>query len=134
MSSDRYSRVFIAVGKVVVSRELICKVVDGFYTKVRDDDVLGPIFESKLYGQWQPHLEKMYDFWTNVIHGATLYSGDPIKAHMQVGSIEPQHFSRWLSLFEDTLREECADDEQINAFLAPAERMATAMISRIYQD
>lgn len=131
MSSDKYNRVFIAVGKVVVSRELICRVVDAFYTKVRGDDVLGPIFESKLHGQWQPHLEKMYDFWTNVIHGSSLYSGDPIKAHMQVGSIEPQHFSRWISLFEETLKEECASEEQLNAFLAPAQRMATAMISHI---
>lgn len=131
MSSDKYNRVFIPVGQVVVSRELICKVVDAFYIKVQGDDVLGSIFESKLHGQWQPHLEKMYDFWTNVIHGATLYSGDPIKAHMQVGSIEPQHFSRWIELFEETLKEECAGDEQINAFLAPAKRMAIALNSRI---
>ena len=131
MSSYKYNRVFIPVGQVVVSRELICQVVDAFYIKVQGDDVLGPIFESKLHGQWQPHLEKMYDFWTNVIHGSSLYSGDPIKAHVQVGSIEPQHFSLWISLFEDTLKEECASEEQISAFLAPAQRMATALISRI---
>lgn len=126
-----YNRVFVPVGQVLVSRDLICKVVDAFYTKIRGDEVLGPFFEAKLHGQWQPHLEKMNDFWTNVIHGATLYKGDPVQAHIQVGSIEPQHFSRWLEVFEVTLKEQCASEEQVNAFLQPAKRMATALISRI---
>lgn len=126
-----YNRVFVPIGQVVVSRELICKVVDAFYTKIEGDEVLGPIFESKVHGQWQPHLEKMYDFWTNVIHGATLYKGDPVQAHVRVGSIEQRHFSRWLEVFEVTLHEQCASEEQVNAFLQPAKRMATALISRI---
>ena len=40
----------------------IRKVVDVFYERVREDVVLGPVFESHLAGNWDAHMPRMYAF------------------------------------------------------------------------
>ena len=116
--------------RIGVDRKLICAVVDSFYSNIQKDTVLGPVFESRLHGEWAPHLEKMYDFWTTVIEGKMAYSGDPVRAHMEVKSIELEHFELWIELFEKTLEDVCDNEEQIEVFLGPAKRMARALSSR----
>lgn len=117
--------------RIGVDRKLICAVVDSFYSSIQKDDVLGPVFESQLHGDWAPHLEKMYDFWTTVIEGKMAYSGDPVRAHMEVKEIKREHFDLWLELFDKTLQDVCDTEEQIDVFLGPAKRMARVLIARI---
>ena len=38
------------------------RLVRDFYVRIRADERLGPIFEAKLHGQWEPHLLRMIDF------------------------------------------------------------------------
>lgn len=73
-----------------------------FYDRVRDDDLLGPIFERRLEGKWDEHLERMCDFWSSILHATGRYRGDPVGSHARIPDLSPHHFDRWISLFEET--------------------------------
>lgn len=77
-------------------------MVDTFYEKVQQDQLLGPIFESRIQGQWPKHLERMYRFWSTILLGAQTYSGTPFAPHATM-PLEQHHFDRWLDLFNDTV-------------------------------
>jgi hemoglobin len=79
-------------------------LVDSFYGKVRNDDLLGPVFEEKLSGHWDSHLQTMYKFWGMALLGESGYSGHPLSRHLPL-PIEQAHFNRWLHLFFETLNE-----------------------------
>lgn len=77
-------------------------LVDEFYGKVAQDDLLAPIFNFRLSTYWQPHLEKMYTFWDAALFGVKGYMGNPFSKHATL-EIEETHFERWLGLFNDTV-------------------------------
>ena len=79
-------------------------LVDTFYGKVREDQLIGPIFNDRIQDRWPEHLSKMYTFWQTVLLGPHTYYGSPFPPHAQlpVGQI---HFERWLELFSTTLNE-----------------------------
>lgn len=79
-------------------------LVDDFYTKVRQDALLGPVFEERIHNEWSRHLEKMYTFWETLLLGRQSYSGSPFLKHadLPIGEV---HFERWLQLFYETLDE-----------------------------
>ena len=79
-------------------------LVDAFYTKVRQDDLLGPVFASAIEGDWQPHLNRMYDFWNAALFSVPGFKGNPFAKHAPL-PIKPQHFARWLQLFNQTVDE-----------------------------
>jgi hemoglobin len=79
-------------------------LVDSFYSKIRTDDLLGPIFQEKIGDDWDPHLEKMYKFWGMALFAQSGYSGHPLSKHLNL-PIEETHFNRWLHLFLATLSE-----------------------------
>jgi hemoglobin len=109
-----------------VSEENIRQVVDAFYDKVRKDPDLGPIFAIAIPGDWQPHLEKMYAFWSSVILTTGRYKGNPVVKHFAVAGIRQDLFAVWLSLFDET----CVDlfDETISgAFRSKAGRIAESL-------
>ncbi|WP_306644026.1 group III truncated hemoglobin [Sanyastnella coralliicola] len=84
--------------------EKVQLLVDSFYGKVRSDDLLGPIFENVVQGNWQPHLEKMYRFWQTILLFEHTYSGSPFPPHAKL-PIDKSHFKRWLELFRATVKE-----------------------------
>jgi hemoglobin len=77
--------------------------VDDFYSEVRKDDLLGPVFESKLAGRWDAHMEKMYDFWNTILFSNGSYKGSPYQKHEPLPVVR-EHFARWMELFEKVLR------------------------------
>ena len=79
-------------------------LVDGFYDKVRKDELLGPVFESRIPTDeaWPSHLERMYQFWTTVLFAQPLYRGNPFMKHIPLG-INKTHFKRWIHLFTETV-------------------------------
>lgn len=76
--------------------------VDEFYTKVRRDDLIGPVFLEVIPGDWRPHLDKMYAFWNAVLFGVAGFKGNPFSKHAPL-PIEQEHFDRWLELFAATI-------------------------------
>ena len=79
-------------------------LVDIFYTKVREDGLLGPIFNERIAGRWPAHLEKMYRFWQTVLLEDHTYHGSPFAPHANM-PLEKVHFDRWLELFHKTIDE-----------------------------
>ncbi len=79
--------------------------VDAFYEAVRNDELIGPVFENQIEaGNWPIHLERMYRFWNTVLFGKQDYRGNPFSKHRQL-PIQEKHFERWLSLLNQTLDE-----------------------------
>ena len=109
-----------------VSEDGIRQLVDAFYAKVRIDPELAPIFERAIPGDWQPHLTKMYAFWSSVMLTTGRYKGNPVAKHLAIPGIQPHLFQRWLRLFNETCRE--LFDEPVSAeFRAKAERIAESL-------
>ena len=81
-------------------------MVHVFYARARSDAVLGPIFEKHVGHRWDAHLSALVDFWSSVALMSGRYSGKPHLAHVPLG-LAPEHFDRWLTLFEATVPEVC---------------------------
>ncbi|MBS1647518.1 MAG: group III truncated hemoglobin [Bacteroidetes bacterium] len=79
-------------------------LVDSFYTKVREDEMLAPIFNDRIQDRWPIHLEKMYRFWQTVLLSEHTYYGSPFVPHAQL-PVDKEHFDQWLKLFFATVDE-----------------------------
>ncbi|HSV11953.1 MAG TPA: group III truncated hemoglobin [Hanamia sp.] len=90
--------------KDILNIEDIKLLVDTFYDKVREDQLIGPIFDEKIQDRWPEHLAKMYTFWQTVLLGEHTYYGSPFPPHANL-PVEQIHFERWLALFAETLNE-----------------------------
>ena len=90
----------------IVREESIAALVDRFYTRVRQDEVLGPVFAEKIGDEWEPHLETMRAFWSSLMLASGRYKGNPMVKHLllmpRIGS---QHFERWLEIWKQTAAE-----------------------------
>jgi hemoglobin len=97
--------------------------VDEFYTKVRKDELIGPVFSAVIKGDWQPHLDKMYAFWDAALFSVPGYKGNPFAKHVPL-QIAQEHFDRWITLFFDTINAHfegpIADDTKHRAQLIAA--------------
>lgn len=79
-------------------------MVHAFYARVRDDDVLGPIFGAKI-SDWDHHLARMVDFWSSTLRGTARFSGTPMSKHVALPNLQAATFERWLELFHATTAE-----------------------------
>ena len=79
-------------------------LVDGFYAKVGQDALLGPVFNDVAHVDWPRHLPVMYDFWSSLLLGTTRYHGRPFPKHVPL-PIDAAHFQRWVALFEANVNE-----------------------------
>lgn len=80
-------------------------LVEGFYARVRDDALIGPIFADRIT-DWAPHLAQMKLFWSSVALSTGVYQGRPMPKHLPL-PIDARHFDRWLELFVETARTLC---------------------------
>ena len=109
-----------------VSEDGIRRLVDAFYDKVRLDAELAPIFLRAIPGDWEPHLTRMYAFWSSVMLTTGRYKGNPVVKHLVIPDIQPHLFERWLALFNET----CGalfDDGVSEDFRAKAGRIAESL-------
>jgi len=88
--------------KDIEGLEDIKVLVDDFYDKIREDELLAPIFNFRLSTHWVPHLEKMYTFWNAALFGVKGYSGNPFMKHATM-ELDPEHFERWINMFNKTI-------------------------------
>ncbi len=86
----------------ITTAEDVTLLVHTFYDKVREDNLLGPVFENVVQGQWQPHLEKMCSFWNTVLLNQKGYQGSPFNAHKPL-ALTNDHFEHWIQLFHETV-------------------------------
>lgn len=90
----------------IASKNDIQLLVDSFYTVARQDELLGPIFNTIIGDDWSHHMPRMYDFWDMVIFAVPGYTGNPVKTHVDVDkrmAMNQEHFERWLELWTTTV-------------------------------
>ncbi len=109
-----------------LDRPFIGRLVREFYRRVRDDERLGPIFDGVIGEDWEPHLEKLTDFWSAVMLKNGAYSGRPVPAHMKLKQVRAEDFEIWLGIFRRTAADLC-DPEVAAAFVQRAERIAESL-------
>jgi hemoglobin len=83
------------------TEEEVKALVHAFYSKVRKDPVLAPIFESHI-ANWDHHLARIVDFWSSALRGTARYKGAPMPKHVALPGLSPALFHRWLALFRET--------------------------------
>ena len=108
-----------------VTEDMIETLVRAFYGKVRGDETLGPIFAARI-DDWEPHLKKMFDFWSSVTLMSGRYHGTPMPVHARIAGIGAEHFARWLELFADTAQEVCPP-EAAALFVDRSQRIAQSL-------
>ncbi|BBK32231.1 hemoglobin [Stella humosa] len=105
-----------------IDEAMIRRLVHAFYGAVRADPLIGPVFLGQVK-DWDRHLAQMCDFWSSVALMTGRYHGRPMAPHIRLG-LERAHFDRWLALFEETARRECAGDAAAAHFVERAHRIA----------
>jgi hemoglobin len=89
-----------------IDEAMIAELVDRFYARVREDELIGPVFEARIE-DWDEHLVKLRAFWSSVVLMTGRYKGQPMPVHAAIFEITDAHFERWLSLFADTAKKVC---------------------------
>ncbi|MET4805063.1 group III truncated hemoglobin [Limibacillus sp. MBR-115] len=112
------------VARTGIDETMIDRLVRRFYAKVRDDSLLGPIFDARVE-DWEVHLQRMCAFWSSVALLSGRYHGNPMVKHMPL-PVDSLHFDRWLDLFRRTVREVCPPAAEAH-FIDRAERIAESL-------
>lgn len=109
-----------------ITPEMIEQLVLTFYEKVRNDQMIGPIFNRIIKDNWPTHLERMCVFWGAIMLKTGAYKGRPVPKHTAIENLTPDHFKRWLSLFRQTARG-LNNQEIADIFIDRAERIAESL-------
>ncbi|MCO4813509.1 MAG: group III truncated hemoglobin [Flavobacteriales bacterium] len=74
-------------------------LVNTFYSKVVEDDILAPFFKNL---DFNIHMPKMISFWAFVLLDEAGYKTDVTEKHMKM-RLKKEHFDQWLLLFNETV-------------------------------
>lgn len=107
-----------------IDETLIDALVEGFYDRVRQDALIGPVFSARI-SDWGPHLEQMKLFWSSVALSTGVYQGRPMPKHLPL-PIDARHFDRWLEIFERTAHDLCPP-AAADHFVVRARRIAQSL-------
>ena len=107
-----------------IDETMIEQLVRCFYARVREDELLGPIFNSRIT-DWEPHLQRICEFWSSVVLSSGVYHGQPMRMHLPL-PVDAQHFDHWLHLFEQTARE-LFSEPIASYFIERAQRIARSI-------
>ncbi len=104
-------------------------LVDTFYGRIQQDEMLGIIFNQNIQDRWPEHLAKMYKFWQTLLLNEYTYDGRPFPphAHLPIGQ---QHFGQWLIIFNKTVDELFVGEKATEAKWR-AEKMAVMFQSKL---
>ena len=111
-----------------VTEQMISDVINDFYGRVRQDTLLSPIFDAAIGDSWEPHLQKIRDFWLTATRLGGHYGGRGfMPAHLNLSGISSEHMDRWLWLFRQTVDERCSP-EAADALFDIAFRMGESIL------
>ncbi len=117
----------------IKDRKDIELIVNTFYEKVRNNTILGYIFNDVANINWEAHLPKMYSFWASILLGEHSFSGNPMQKHIALSKITAmtdKEFSEWLHLFIQTI-DELFMGEKANEAKLRAANIARLMLHNI---
>ena len=125
---DRSERRAAVVEEIVVrtgiDEAMIDRLVRAFYARIREDPMLGPVFEARIV-DWETHLQRMCAFWSSVALMTGRYHGQPMEKHLPL-PVDARHFDRWLALFEETAHAVCPP-AAAEHFVERAHRIAASL-------
>lgn len=79
----------------------IARLVPAFYDRIRQDAVLGRIFNGAI-DDWPHHLQVLQNFWSSVLLTSGRYKGQPMVAHFRhEKAMTADNFARWLDLWQE---------------------------------
>lgn len=116
---------------VGIDEAFIARLVDEFYTAIRADDLLGPIFLTRI-ADWPSHLGQMNRFWQSILLGTASFNGNPMLKHIAIPHLDETHFTRWLEIFYATLRSITADEAAISMVGGKARMIASSLLNASY--
>jgi hemoglobin len=121
--------------KDIASRKDIEHLVNEFYTKVRQDETLGYIFDDVMKIDWDHHIPILVDFWETILLDTGSYTRNAMGEHFKVNQLvklEGKHFSTWLSLFDSTVDENFTG-EKAELAKKRAHAVASVMLLKMQQ-
>jgi hemoglobin len=120
----------------ISSRRDIELLITSFYGKVKQDPVIGFIFNDIVKVNWEEHLPIMFDFWETLLLNETKYSRNAMGIHFDINrkvKLEEKHFNRWIALFTGTV-DELFQGEVATAAKKRAGSIAEVMLFKMNQE
>jgi hemoglobin len=99
------------------------RLIRAFYATARTDPVIGTLFDG--VDDWEHHIATITEFWSSVALMTGTYHGQPMARHVKL-PLQPEHFSRWLTLFEQAARATCTK-EGADLLMEKARRIAQSL-------
>ena len=120
----------------IQNREDVALLVNTFYTKVRANDELGPIFNTAIK-DWDSHLIHLTNFWESQLFRKNVFSGNPLKKHVEVdennsNQLTNDLFGLWLQFWLGTI-DELFEGELANLAKDRARNIASFMFMEIFR-
>ncbi len=120
----------------ISNRTDVHHLVSQFYKKVRNEPVLGPIF-NKSIKVWPIHLNRITDFWETSLLNAKTYDGNPVVSHQKLDKAENQtiemyHFGLWINLWKETVNE-LYQGEIADLAIRRAKNMASILFIKMFE-
>ncbi|MBW9117193.1 DUF1971 domain-containing protein [Rhizobium cauense] len=110
----------------------ISEVLREFYSRVRKDEELGPVFA--VVEDWDEHLTRLEEFWSSLTAMSGKYKGNPIAMHLiHAGKMRPSMFNRWLALWTETTNA-LVERETAQMMQAKAARIAARLSHAIFKN
>ncbi|MEM1120431.1 MAG: group III truncated hemoglobin [Bacteroidota bacterium] len=95
--------------KDLQNRADIKQLINAFYEKLLEDELVGFLFTEIAKVQLSKHLPHQYDFWENALFYTGAYQRDLMDIHLDFNfnqhRLEKVHFDRWLKLFNEAVDE-----------------------------
>ena len=104
------------MNKDIENREDIDQLMRDFYKRAIADDMIGFIFTDVAKLDLEHHLPIIGDFWETLLFRRGDYSKhgrNPLQVHGELNEktpLLPEHFARWLEIFDDTVDKDFAGD------------------------
>lgn len=123
----------------IQNREDIAQLINAFYDKLLEDELLAHLFTDVAQIDLTEHLPILYDFWESVLFQTGNYRRNAMEAHLDLHHkhrLEEKHFNRWLALFDETVDEffagEKAHQAKVRALsIATVIRMKIAQLEKM---
>lgn len=120
----------------IQNREDVALLVNTFYTKIRANDELGPIFNTAIK-DWDSHLIHLTNFWESQLFRKNVFSGNPLKKHVEVdennnNQLTNDLFGLWLQFWLGTI-DELFEGELADLAKDRARNIASFMFMEIFR-
>jgi hemoglobin len=110
-------------------------LVDTFYGKVQESEILGFIFNDIAEVDWDTHLPHMYNFWAGILFGENQFRGQPMYKHIMLSKkteMSDKQFAEWLRLFGETVFD-LFEGPRADEVIARSQMIARNFLYRINQ-